>query len=32
VLLRRSDLARADVRVSGDASLVEHWLSQSAFL
>jgi uncharacterized protein (TIGR03083 family) len=32
VILRRRDLAHSDVTVSGDGSLVEHWLAQTAFL
>jgi uncharacterized protein (TIGR03083 family) len=32
VILRRGDLARSDVAVSGDHSLVEYWLAQTAFL
>jgi uncharacterized protein (TIGR03083 family) len=31
VLLRRSELARSDVAVSGDETLVEYWLSQTSF-
>jgi hypothetical protein len=32
VLLRRCDLVRAKVTISGDPSLAEYWLSQTAFL
>jgi uncharacterized protein (TIGR03083 family) len=32
VILRRRDLADSEVTVSGDRSLVEHWLTQTAFL
>jgi uncharacterized protein (TIGR03083 family) len=31
VLLHRSELAHSDVDVSGDASLAQYWLSQTAF-
>jgi uncharacterized protein (TIGR03083 family) len=31
VLLRRSDLSHSDVSISGDETLVEYWMSQTAF-